>query len=263
MKTLIMKFGGASVATPKRFLKIADIIKQKTKEYKNIVVVVSAMGKTTDKLLSLVKQINQNPSKREQDMLISVGERISISLLAMSLEKKGLESISFTGSQSGIITCSKHLNAKIIDVRPFRIIDALNNNKIVIVAGFQGVSEDKEITTLGRGGSDTSAVALAIALSAKTVEFYKDVDGIFSEDPKLNKKAVFFEKLSHLQAIDIVKKNQRFVLHPRCIKMASDNNIDLIIKNFKKAFNLKSNKKKTIIKKDTFTKVQKSVYENT
>ena len=142
-----MKFGGASVSNAKNIIKISDIIIEKSKQYKKLVVVVSAMGKTTNKLLKLALTINDNPSKREQDMLISVGERITISLLSMALQKKGKKSISFTGSQGGIITTSNHLDAKIIDVKPLRVLKALNDDNIVIVAGFQGVSREKEKTT--------------------------------------------------------------------------------------------------------------------
>ncbi len=261
MSCLVMKFGGASVAKPKDFLKIAQIIVDKTKEYERIVVVVSAMGKTTNKLLELAKKVNDQPSKREQDMLVSVGERISMSLLSMALQKIGMKSISFTGSQSGIITCSNHTNAKIIDVRPQRIIDALNAKNIVIVAGFQGVSKEKEITTLGRGGSDTSAVALAVALQCSVVEFYKDVDGIYDDDPKINKNAKFFDKLSHSQALKIIQKSSHAVLHPRCVKLASDNNINLIVRSFKNIKKSENKKKFTIIGKETFKKVKKVVYE--
>jgi len=182
MNAIVLKFGGASLSTPKKMLKVADIIIERKKELKNIVVIVSAMGDTTDKLLKLARKIHTDPPKREQDMLISVGERISMSLLSMALQKKGINSISFTGSQSGIITCDNHFDAKIIDVKPFRIIDELKNNKIVIVAGFQGISQKKEITTLGRGGSDTSAVAIASAIEAESVDFYKDVMGIYNKD---------------------------------------------------------------------------------
>ncbi|NGX63173.1 MAG: Aspartokinase [Candidatus Anoxychlamydiales bacterium] len=261
MSCLVMKFGGVSVSNAKNILKIADIIIEKSKEYKKLVVVVSAMGKTTDKLLKLSKSINENPPKREQDMLISVGERISMSLLSMALQKKGKKSISFTGSQSGIITCSNHLDAKIIDVKPFRIIKALNDNNIVIVAGFQGVSLDKEITTLGRGGSDTSAVALGVALNASIVEFYKDVDGIYLEDPKKNKDSIFYKNLTFEKALKIIEKNKKKILHPRCVKLASENNISLKIINFKKFKKNKNKKKITIIKKESFQKVSKNVYE--
>lgn len=261
MSCLVMKFGGASVEKPKDFLKIAQIIIDKSKEYEKIVVVVSAMGKTTDKLLLLAKKVNDQPSKREQDMLVSVGERISMSLLSMALQKKGMKSISFTGSQSGIITCSNHTNAKIIDVRPQRIIEALEAKNIVIVAGFQGVSQEKEITTLGRGGSDTSAVALAASLNCETVEFYKDVDGIYDDDPKININANFFDELSYEKALEIIQKSSHAVLHPRCIKLASDNNINLIVKSFKNLKKSLKNKKFTIIGKGAFKKVKKVVYE--
>jgi len=161
MKTIVMKFGGASVAEPESFALIADIICKRSKFFDRCVVVVSAMGDTTNKLIELAHKVSPHPPKRELDMLVSVGERISISLLAMALSSASKEAISFTGSQSGIITCNDHTEAKIVDVRPSRILAQLTKNKIVIVAGFQGVSLDGEITTLGRGGSDTSAVGLA------------------------------------------------------------------------------------------------------
>ncbi|MFN4174875.1 MAG: aspartate kinase, partial [Parachlamydiaceae bacterium] len=176
-RTLVLKFGGASVAEPEHFSKIADIILYRKKEFNNIVVVVSAMGDTTNKLIDLAKKVNPNPPRREYDMLVSVGERISISLLAMALALKGQDAISFTGSQSGIITTEEHSEARIIDVKPNRLQPHLQAGKVVIVAGFQGVSKSGEITTLGRGGSDTTAVALAVALKAEKVEFYKDVIG--------------------------------------------------------------------------------------
>ncbi|NGX32621.1 MAG: Aspartokinase [Candidatus Anoxychlamydiales bacterium] len=252
-----MKFGGASVSNAKNIIKISDIIIEKSKQYKKLVVVVSAMGKTTNKLLKLALTINDNPSKREQDMLISVGERITMSLLSMALQKKGKKSISFTGSQGGIITTSNHLDAKIIDVKPLRVLKALNDDNIVIVAGFQGVSTEKEITTLGRGGSDTTAVALAVALKAKIVEFYKDVDGIYEKDPKKDKSSFFYEKLSHEKALKILEKNEHKILHPRCVKLASNNNISLNILNFKN----RKNKKFTNIEKVSFKKGTKNVYE--
>ena len=143
------------------------------------------MANTTDQLFKLARNVHPNPPAREQDMLVSVGERISISLLAMALAYQGVEAVSFTGSQSGIITCEKHSDASIVDIRPKRIQKVLDEGKTAIIAGFQGVSQKGEITTLGRGGSDTSAVALAVGLGARCVEFYKDVPGIFEEDPKV------------------------------------------------------------------------------
>jgi aspartate kinase len=231
-RPLVIKFGGSSVCEPENFITIADIIVKRKELYSQIVVVVSAMGDTTDNLLSLAKKVNPNPPTREQDMLVSVGERISISLLAMALSLKNIKAISFTGSQSGIITCDNHSNAKIIDVKPHRIEEYLAKGYVVIVAGFQGVSKSKEITTLGRGGSDTSAVALAVALGSKKVEFYKDVEGIFDKDPHQHKEAQLFKRLSFEQALDVVGKNSQ-VLHPRCVQLAMRNNISLQILSFK------------------------------
>lgn len=227
---LILKFGGASVASAEQFSKIAEIILSKTQEF-CVIVVVSAMGDTTNQLLSLAKRVHPTPPPREQDMLVSVGERISISLLAMALHQKNKEAISFTGSQSGIITSCAHSEAEIIDVRPHRILKALEAGKIVIVAGFQGVSKEGEITTLGRGGSDTTAVALGVALGAVKVEFYKDVEGIYSEDPKSNPHAQFFPCLSFEQAIEIVEKGAK-ILHSRCIRLAKKNGIPLHVISF-------------------------------
>lgn len=231
MKTLVMKFGGASVESPHSFEAVANIITQRAILYNRIVVVVSAMGNTTNQLLDLAKQVHPNPPKREVDMLVSVGERVSISLLAMALALKGKEAISFTGSQSGIITSNDHTEARIIAVKPHRILSQLENNKIVIVAGFQGVSKAGEITTLGRGGSDTSAVALGIALKAEEVEFYKDVQGIYSEDPKKNPNAIFYSELSYEKALDIMQTGSK-VLHARAVALAQRNSLPLHILSF-------------------------------
>ncbi len=217
--------------TPESFAHIAKIILEKKRLWKKIVVVVSAMGDATDQLIELAKQVHPSPPKRELDMLISVGERVSISLLAMALSQYNGKAVSFTGSQSGIITCPMHACAKIIDVRPQRILEKLQEDNIVIVAGFQGVSLQKEITTLGRGGSDTSAVALAVALRAERVEFYKDVDGIFSDDPKKNPLSQFYPYLSYDQAIVIAGKGLG-VLHKRCLQLAKKNHMPLLVKSF-------------------------------
>jgi aspartate kinase len=226
-----MKFGGASVASSSKFSKIADIIVAKSQTYERVIVVVSAMGNTTDQLLLLAREVHPEPPRREQDMLISVGERISIALLAMALASKGKEAISFTGSQSGIITTCEHTDAKIVDIRPKRILKELAESKIVIVAGFQGMSTDGEITTLGRGGSDTTAVALGVALKAEKVEFYKDVPGIFSDDPKKNGNASFFSELSYEEALHITKKGAK-VLHHRSVSLAFKNKLPLHILPF-------------------------------
>jgi aspartate kinase len=232
MKTIVMKFGGAAVATPEQFAEIAEIILKRSAEYERIAVVVSAMGGVTDQLISLSRRVNEDPPKREQDMLISVGERISISLLAMAMALKGKEAISFTGSQSGIITCPLHTDARIIDVRPTRLVGHLDAGKVVIVAGFQGVSREGEITTLGRGGSDTTAVALGVALKADKVEFYKDVAGICAEDPKKNPDSPVFSLLTYAEALGIVQQGAK-VLHPRCILLAEKNHLPLHVRSFK------------------------------
>lgn len=228
---LVMKFGGASVATAESFLKIAEIVIQKFRLDSKIVVVVSAMGNTTDQLLQLAKTVHPNPPSREQDMLVSVGERVSIALLAMALKKLGQDAVSFTGSQSGIITCDNHSDARIIDVRPKRVLEALDRGQVAIVAGFQGVSRGGEITTLGRGGSDTSAVALAVALRAKKVEFYKDVPGIFSDDPKKVPDAKVLPQLNYQEALQIVKGGAK-VLHRRSLELAEKNGIELSVLSF-------------------------------
>jgi len=230
MRTIILKFGGASVASTQHFSKIADIIISQSAEAR-VVVVVSAMGDTTDQLLALARQVHPTPPLREQDMLLSVGERVSVALLAMALHLKGRSALSLTGSQSGIITSSEHSDAKILDVRPLRLLKALEAGNIVIVAGFQGVSREGEITTLGRGGSDTSAVALGVALAACNVIFYKDVEGIYSHDPKTNREATLFPHLSFAQALEIVEKGAK-VLHPRCIRLAQKNSLPLHVLSF-------------------------------
>lgn len=231
MKTLVMKFGGAAVATPQQFPRIAGIILQRLSEYQRVAVVVSAMGDTTDQLITLAKQVNADPPRREYDMLVSVGERISISLLAMALAACDHQAVSFTGSQSGIITCGNHSDARIVDVRPHRLLPILDAGSVVIVAGFQGVSRNGEITTLGRGGSDTSAVALAVALDASKVEFFKDVPGMFSEDPKENPLAVLLPQLTYADALQIIHKGAK-VLQSRSVSLASKNGMPLHVRSF-------------------------------
>ncbi|MES2613954.1 MAG: aspartate kinase [Bdellovibrionota bacterium] len=224
--TIILKFGGASVASPEAFSHISDIVIERKKHYQNVVVVVSAMGNTTNELIALAHKVNSNPPRREFDMLISVGERISISLLAMALAKKNVEAVSFTGSQTGIITTNENGDAKIIDVKPKRLLPCLAQGKVVIVAGFQGMSTDGDITTLGRGGSDTTAVALAVALGAEKVEFFKDVLGIYNEDPKKNPHAKLLPTLSYDEALKIILAGAK-VLHARSVSMAQKNSIKL------------------------------------
>ncbi len=239
MTTLIMKFGGASVSSPQSFAHVADIIMARQKEYANIVVVVSAMRGATDQLLQLAKEVHPCPPRRELDMLVSVGERISISLLAMALSLKGIGAISFTGSQSGIITTPDHTEARIITIKPARILAQLAEGKIVIVAGFQGVSRSGEITTLGRGGSDTSAVAIGVALNAAKIEFFKDVDGIYSADPKLEEHARHYPFLQYNEALEIIEKGAK-ILHSRAVKLAEKNSLLLEVLSFTSFFTEKN-----------------------
>src|SRR5919199_5148976 len=180
---VVMKFGGTSVAGPERLRAVARRIVAARTHGRRVVAVLSAMGQTTDELLALAHHVSEHPEPRELDMLISVGERISCALAAMAIHDLGHEAISLTGSQAGIVTDTVHGKAKIVDVRARRIHEALDRDEIVLVAGFQGVSSEHEVTTLGRGGSDTTAVALAAALGADVCEIYTDVTGVFSADP--------------------------------------------------------------------------------
>ncbi len=230
-KMIVMKFGGASVSTPESFHRIAEIIARLNDT--PIVVIVSAMANATDQLINLAKQVHSNPPPRELDMLVSVGERISIALLAMALSLKGVEAVSFTGSQSGIVTDECHTEARIIEVKPRRILQAMQEKKVVIVAGFQGVSRQGEITTLGRGGSDTSAVAIAAALKVSCVDFYKDVDGIYNADPKVDGTAEKMEEMEYQEAKEMAARGAK-VLHLRSILLAEKNGVQLKVRSFDK-----------------------------
>ena len=185
MAIVVQKYGGSSVADVRKLRQVADRIMRTRQQGHDVVVVVSAMGGTTDELLAMAKQFSPNPERRELDMLLSAGERISMALLSIAIRELGGDAISFTGSQSGIITNDRHVDARIIEVRPFRVQDELARGKIVVIAGFQGVSYRREITTLGRGGSDTTAVAMAAALNAEYCEICSDVDGVYSADPRI------------------------------------------------------------------------------
>jgi len=200
---VVQKYGGSSVADVERLGRVADKVVATRRAGHDVVVVISAMGKSTDGLLALareaakVDELPREPPRRELDMLLSTGERVSMSLLSIAIQVRGMEAISFTGSQSGILTNDRHFDARIIEVRPHRIEDELDRGKIVIVAGYQGMSYKREITTLGRGGTDTTAVALAAALSAERCEIYSDVDGVYSADPRVVADA------EHLPELDV------------------------------------------------------------
>jgi aspartate kinase len=219
-KTLIVqKFGGTSVATPEKIKEVARRVVEEKKAGKDIIVVVSAMGDTTDRLMSLAQTVTKSPPKRELDMLLTAGERISMALLSMAISDLGHEAISFTGSQSGIVTDTSHTRAKILDVRAHRVREELEKGRIVIVAGFQGVSPAKEVTTLGRGGSDTTCVALAAAFSARECHLFKDVDGVYTADPQLVPWARKIEKISYDEMLELAFCGAG-VLHWRSVDIA-------------------------------------------
>ena len=197
MALVVQKFGGTSLADAERIQHVAERVIESHRAGHQVVVVVSAMGKTTDDLMRLAADVSDQPHPREMDMLLTAGERVSMALVAMAIEDAGMPAVSFTGSQAGILTTSEHGEAEIVDITPFRVRDALEEGKVVIVAGFQGVSPDsKDVTTLGRGGSDTTAVALAAALEADLCEIYTDVDGIFTADPRIVPDAQKLEEIA-------------------------------------------------------------------
>jgi len=222
-RIVVQKFGGSSVGDVEKIRKVAQRVKARRDEGWELVVVVSAMGDTTDELLALAKQISVDPPRRELDMLLTCGERISMALLSMALQDIGVPAISFTGSQSGIITDDTHSQARIVEVKPGRIEEALGQGKVVIVAGYQGVSRNKEVTTLGRGGSDTSAVALAAALHADC-EIYSDVDGIFSADPRIVPSAKKLESISPEEMQELATAGAK-VLNAQAVEFAREQGI--------------------------------------
>ncbi len=219
MRIVVQKYGGSSVADAARIKQVAErVVATRAKGYA-VVVVVSAMGKTTDQMIARAKEISSSPSRRELDMLLSCGERASMALLAMAVQELGHEAVSLTGSQSGIITNDRHSGARILEVRPFRVQDELERGRIVIVAGFQGVSYRREVTTLGRGGSDTTAVALAGALSAEYCEICSDVEGVFTADPRIISAAELLEEISHEECLELTTHGAK-VLHPESVEFA-------------------------------------------
>jgi len=228
--TLVQKYGGTSVATTERIEAVADRIVAARADGTRVVVVVSAMGDTTDELLALARRIHSTPPPRELDMLLTAGERISMALLSIALQARGAAAISFTGSQSGIITDNRHSDAKILDVKCDRIRAALDSERIVIVAGFQGVSAEREITTLGRGGSDTTAVALAAALGAERCEIYTDVDGVYTGDPRLVPHAAKIAAIDYDEMLELASRGAR-VLHPRSVEVARRFGVPLAVRS--------------------------------
>jgi aspartate kinase len=231
MALVVQKYGGSSVADAEKIKRVAQRIVDARRGGYDVVVVVSAMGDTTDELLDLAQQVTPLPPPRELDMLLTSGERISMALLAMAIANLGASARSFTGSQAGVITDSSHGRARIIDVTPGRISDALGAGHIAIVAGFQGVSQDtKDITTLGRGGSDTTAVALAAALGAEVCEIYTDVDGVFTADPRIVRTAQRIPRISYEEMLEMAACGAK-VLHLRAVEYARRHELPIHVRS--------------------------------
>lgn len=230
MSIIVQKFGGSSVADPEKIKNVARKAIREKQNGRQVVVVVSAMGKTTDNLLNLASQISDDPSPREIDMLLSTGEQITIALLAIAIHSLGEQAISFTGPQVGIITDNVHQKAKISKIDNKKINDALDEGKIVIVAGFQGMDVNEEITTLGRGGSDTTAVALAAVLDAEVCDIYTDVDGVYTTDPRIVPEAKKLEKISYDEMLELASSGAK-VLHSRSVEFGKKYNVPIHVRS--------------------------------
>ncbi|CAH1210209.1 Aspartokinase [Paenibacillus plantiphilus] len=230
MSLIVMKFGGSSVGSTERMQRVARRIADYKEAGHKVVVVVSAMGDTTDDLIDKSKELNANPPAREMDMLLTTGEQISVALLSMAIHSIGHQAMSFTGWQAGFRTEAVHSKARITDIQPDRLFKALDEGNAVIVAGFQGMTEDGEITTLGRGGSDTTAVALAAAIKADVCEIYTDVDGIYSTDPRVVKCARKLNEISYDEMLELANLGAA-VLHPRAVEYAKHNNVRLVVRS--------------------------------
>lgn len=242
MSIIVQKYGGSSLSDIDKLKKIASMIAVAKNQGLEVVVVVSAMGKTTNQLIEMAKSLSASPNKRELDMLLSTGERITMAMLCIALNDLGIKAISLTGSQSGIITNDRYNDARVIEIRPFRVQDELAKGKVVVIGGFQGVSYRRDITTLGRGGSDTSAVAMAAALNAERCEIYSDVDGVYSADPNIVKDAKHLPELSYQQIQEMSEAGAK-VLNAQAIQFAKDSKIAIYARS---TFD---NRKETIIRK--------------
>jgi len=224
MSIVVQKYGGSSVADVAKLKQVADRVMRTRRAGHDVVVVVSAMGDTTDDLLGLAKQVSPNPDRRELDMLLTAGERISMALLSMAIRELGGDAVSFTGSQSGIITNDRHADARIIEVRPVRVQDELARGKIVVIAGYKGVSYKRDVTTLGRGGSDTTAVAMAAALGADYCEICSDVDGVYTADPRVVPGATRIGTLSYEETQELAESGAK-VLNAQAVEFAKEKGI--------------------------------------
>ena len=230
MEIIVQKFGGSSVANTEKLFNVCKHITKEKEKGKEVVVVVSAQGKTTDNLIEQEQEITKTPRKDKHDILVSVGEQITIAKLAMCLETLGYEAASYLGWQVPIITDSNYGDANIIDVKPDNIMQDINRGKIVVVAGFQGVDKSNKITTLGRGGSDTTAIALASSLKAEKCEIYTDVDGVYSDDPNKNKDAIKYDRISYDKMLEMANNGAK-VLHNKCVKLAQEKKVKIVVKS--------------------------------
>jgi aspartate kinase len=230
MAVLVQKYGGTSVGSPERIQHVAERIVRTRRGGAELVVVVSAMGDATDDLIGLARKVSSRSHPREMDMLLTAGERISMALVSMAVNDRGQEAVSFTGSQSGIVTDTSHTRAKILEVKADRIREELKRGRVVIVAGFQGVSKDREVTTLGRGGSDTTAVALAAALKATECEIYTDVDGVYTADPRVVPGARKITRLSYDEMLELASLGAK-VLHNRSVEIARRFDVPLHVRS--------------------------------
>mgnify|MGYP004576908671 FL=1 len=236
-KIIVQKFGGTSVADTDKIKNVAKTVIREKQNGNDVVVVVSAMGHTTDYLVKMAKDLSPNPSGREMDMLLSTGEGVSIALLAMAIQAQGYEAVSFNAMQVGIMTENVHSKARIVDIKTDKLRKNLNEGKIIVVAGFQGVTEDGEITTLGRGGSDTSAVALAAALNAERCDIYTDVEGVYTTDPRVVPTASRLDEISYEEMLELAHAGAN-VLHPRSVETAKQFNVPMRVRSSFKLDNL-------------------------
>ncbi len=223
---VVQKYGGSSLADLDKVRSVAQLVRKRREQGNRIVVVVSAMGDTTDALIARAKALTADPPRRELDMLLTAGERVSMALVAMALAEEGVDAVSFTGSQCGILTSDQHAGARILEVRPYRVEDELARDRVVVVGGFQGVSYRRDVTTLGRGGTDTTAVALAAALDAQACEIYSDVDGVYTADPRVVDETIKLASLSYEEMQELATAGAK-VLNPQAVQFAKDRKIAL------------------------------------
>ena len=248
--TKIKKYGGSSVASVEHICRVAqDLVSEHQKDISQVVV-VSAMSKTTDQLMNMALQVNANPRARELDMLLTTGEQVSVSLLTMALHNLGAKAIALTGAQCGILTDGKFAQARIQDIEIEKIKRLLDDNNIVVVTGFQGITTDHEITTLGRGGSDTTATALAAAVQSSVCEIYTDVDGVFTADPRLVPEARLLKFIGYDEMLEYAASGSR-VLHPRCVELAKKFDVPLVVRS-----SLHHRSGTTIVKEETLEKIE-------